>query len=179
MYVPDWRVSAGIRDPSDCIFPGEREAGSNLRGEELWFSGSENSHPSYLHSLFLTMPQSPSFSVLITETKHIKSQYQANTNYIFCNAKVCLHRVKQPPWPEWLDLICKNCYFAIKTRGSMSGWRWNNNRANWISWLQYKPINLTLRQLSVNGVVQYHKSEAPRSYLQNSLSRLNRVVPFS
>lgn len=76
-----------------------------------------------------------------------------------------------------LDLICKNYYFVIKTRGSMSGWRWNNNRANWISWLQYKPINLTLRQLTENGVVQYHKSKAPRSYLQNSLSLSNCTVP--
>lgn len=29
----------------------------------------------------------------------------------------------------------------------------------------------------MNGVVQYHKSEAPRSYLQNSLSLLNFMVP--
>lgn len=50
-------------------------------------------------------------------------------------------------------------------------------QAKWISWLQYKPINLTLRQLTVNGVVHYHKSEAPRSYLENSLSLLSCVMP--
>lgn len=51
------------------------------------------------------------------------------------------------------------------------------SQTNWISRFQYKPINLTLRQLTVNGVVQYHKSEAPRSYLQNSLSLLSCMVP--
>lgn len=76
-----------------------------------------------------------------------------------------------------LILFVRNYYFAIKTRGSMRGWRWNNNQTNWISWLQYKPINLTLRQLTVNGVVQYHKSEASTRSLQSSLSRVSCTTP--
>ena len=58
----------------------------------------------------------------------------------------------------------------------MTRGRQSTNQPNWISWLQYKPINLTLRQLTVEGLVQYHKSEAPRSYLENSLSLLSYMV---
>lgn len=54
-----------------------------------------------------------------------------------------------------LDLVCKNYYFAIKTSGSMRRLRRSKRRANWISRLRYKPINLTPRQLMVNGPVQY------------------------
>lgn len=79
-----------------------------------------------------------------------------------------------------LDLMCKKklLFWLIRTSESIDCLRKNlKKQAKWISWLQYKPINLTLRQLTVNGVVQYHKSEAPRSYLQNSLSRLSCMVP--
>lgn len=47
----------------------------------------------------------------------------------------------------------------INIQGSIGGLSGNNNQANWIPWLQYKPINLTMKQLKVNGVVRYDNTE--------------------
>lgn len=48
----------------------------------------------------------------------------------------------------------------INIQGSIGGLSGNNNQANWIPWLQYKLINLTVKQLKVNGVFRYHNTEA-------------------